>query len=68
VIDVAGTELFNAAQVIDVAPCFRLEVLPNRDSLSYATAYALPLIRGFELFLSFCGNHSHSSFVLHLAM
>ena len=46
--EVPGNELFQAAQVIDVAPCFRLEVLSNRDSLSYAQAYGLADVPSFQ--------------------
>lgn len=46
--EVPGPELFQAAQVIDIAPCFRLEVLPNRDSLSYAQSYGLGDVPSFQ--------------------
>ncbi len=37
----AGTELLGAASEVDIFPALGLEVLPNRDSLSYESVYGI---------------------------
>jgi len=41
VVEVDGKDLFTSAQPEEVHPCFAMEVLPNRDSISYIQSYNL---------------------------
>ena len=41
VVKIDGNDLFASAQPEEVHPCFAMEVLPNRDSISYIDSYNL---------------------------
>jgi len=41
VVTINGNDLFASAQPEEVHPCFAMEVLPNRDSISYIDSYNL---------------------------
>jgi len=40
-IQVEGRHLFRAVSPVHIPPCFSMEVLPNRDSISYIPSYGL---------------------------
>jgi hypothetical protein len=61
VIEVSATDLLRAARPFDLNPAFNLEVLPNRDSLSYAADYGLQ--SAHTLFRGTLRYHGFSSIV-----